>query len=154
MSEQVIHNQQYVGVYGIVQNGFGEVLLIQKTRGPYIGKLDLPGGKIEHGEEPLKALARELREEVGIFVTDAVLIDNRSVTVLYDKNGEQISFFHLGLVYAVRYDIAKGEKLDIVEQDVGGASWNLVQSLDTEKLSPFAHFAVEYVRSKKELILK
>ena len=48
----------------IVQNG--RILLIRKKRGFGAGKMNAPGGKIEDGESPAAAAARELEEEIGI----------------------------------------------------------------------------------------
>ena len=45
----------------------GRVLLTQRKRGAHLeGLWEFPGGKVEDGEDPKDALARELREEVGI----------------------------------------------------------------------------------------
>ena len=44
----------------------GQVLLAQRPAGkPYAGYWEFPGGKLELGETPAHALARELREELG-----------------------------------------------------------------------------------------
>ncbi len=49
----------------IERNGW--VLICQRKRGgPHALKWEFPGGKIEPGEEPREALARELREELAI----------------------------------------------------------------------------------------
>jgi 8-oxo-dGTP diphosphatase len=49
-----------------------EFLLAQRPLGkPYAGYWEFPGGKIEPGEEPRAALARELKEELGIEVREA-----------------------------------------------------------------------------------
>jgi len=45
----------------------GRILIGQrKPRGRHSLKWEFPGGKVEPGEEPRAALARELREELGI----------------------------------------------------------------------------------------
>lgn len=47
-------------------NSEGEVLLAQRPVGKNMAGLwELPGGKVEEGESPEEALARELREELG-----------------------------------------------------------------------------------------
>jgi 8-oxo-dGTP diphosphatase len=47
----------------------GRVLLTQRKPGTHLeGLWELPGGKVEEGEDPRDALVRELREELGIAV--------------------------------------------------------------------------------------
>jgi 8-oxo-dGTP diphosphatase len=51
----------------IVRQPDGRVLLAERPQGkPWAGYWEFPGGKIEPGEQPLAALARELHEELGI----------------------------------------------------------------------------------------
>jgi 8-oxo-dGTP diphosphatase len=52
----------------------GRVLLAQRPAGkPMAGLWEFPGGKIEDGERPEQSLIRELKEELGITVSDACL---------------------------------------------------------------------------------
>ena len=54
----------------------GEFLLAQRPEGkPYSGYWEFPGGKIEPGESPQHALARELAEEIGSRVAVGTIWD-------------------------------------------------------------------------------
>lgn len=50
----------------VIRDANGNILLVRK-RG--MRSFMQPGGKIEAGEEPVNALSRELREELGIVMT-------------------------------------------------------------------------------------
>jgi 8-oxo-dGTP diphosphatase len=52
----------------------GRVLLAQRPAGkPMAGLWEFPGGKVESGERPEDSLIRELKEELGIVVSEACL---------------------------------------------------------------------------------
>ena len=77
-------------VAGVVRRD-GQVMLCQRRPEVHNGlKWEFPGGKIEPGESPEEALARELREELGIevdvgHIRDAVFYryPDRDVLVLF-----------------------------------------------------------------------
>ncbi len=57
---------------GLILRPNGSLLLAERPADkPWPGWWELPGGKIEAGESVLQALARELKEELDIGVTDA-----------------------------------------------------------------------------------
>jgi 8-oxo-dGTP diphosphatase len=52
----------------------GRVLLAQRPAGKTMAGLwEFPGGKVENGERPEDSLIRELKEELGIIVSEACL---------------------------------------------------------------------------------
>jgi ADP-ribose pyrophosphatase YjhB (NUDIX family) len=46
----------------------GTILLTRRSRAPYAGLWDLPGGFVEAGEAPEAGMRRELSEELGVGV--------------------------------------------------------------------------------------
>lgn len=60
-----------LGVRGAVLNDRGEALLVRHT---YTPGWHMPGGGVEPGETMEQALAKELREEVGVALTGPVAL--------------------------------------------------------------------------------
>lgn len=68
----------------------GKVLLIRNPYGPM--KWDLPGGGVRRGERPEEAARREVREEVGLSLTDLLPLGRYTGTEFYDKD-TVVSYF-------------------------------------------------------------
>lgn len=61
--------KQRVAVYGVCEDGGGKVLLVRAAAYLTVaGDWFLPGGGIDHGEDPESALRREFVEETGLTV--------------------------------------------------------------------------------------
>ena len=56
--------KNHFGVYGVCLKD-GRLLCIEKTRGPYQHRYDLPGGSQQLGEGLTETLIREVMEETG-----------------------------------------------------------------------------------------
>jgi 8-oxo-dGTP pyrophosphatase MutT (NUDIX family) len=62
--------RQRIAVYGLCQNDAGDFLLVRAA--PHLtvaGRWFLPGGGVDHGEQPVEALRREFVEETGLDAT-------------------------------------------------------------------------------------
>jgi 8-oxo-dGTP diphosphatase len=69
------HDRTMIVAAGIVIEN-GRVLLAQRKPDAHLaGAWELPGGKVEEGEDPRDALRRELREELGIDVRVGEIVD-------------------------------------------------------------------------------
>lgn len=66
---------QRVAAYALVVQD-GQVLLTRNSaRGPHPGSWTLPGGGIDHGEDPRATVVREVREETGLTCTPGEVLD-------------------------------------------------------------------------------
>jgi 8-oxo-dGTP diphosphatase len=58
-----------IGAYGVIRDGAGRVLLTRSSDlSDVVGTWYLPGGGVEHGEDPAGTVVREVAEETGLRV--------------------------------------------------------------------------------------
>lgn len=135
--EQVHH----LGVYGIILDDTGErMVLVKKSRGPYEGLFDLPGGAPEFFEQLEQTLSREVLEETGLKVDEALQCACLLNIVIWDDSHVR----HTGIIYECR---ASGElKTDGDEHDAAGAVWMSVSDIDEKTCTPFVVTAAQVLR--------
>jgi ADP-ribose pyrophosphatase YjhB (NUDIX family) len=136
------------GVYGICPQK-GKLLLIKMNVGPYINRYDLPGGRLEDGENLLQGIHREFFEETGFYievrknlgVVDFILPwDWRKVTHVH----------HIAVFYLVT--LAGGGFNDPEQfegQDSNGALWVPIAEITIDNSSPLVLKAVEWLETRK-----
>jgi len=90
----------------------GKVLLVKRKREPFKGTWMFPGGFMDFGEHPLETLKREIKEETGLKIKKAKLID-----ILKTKNDPRdvyLAFFYETEVFdgPLKNDDEENEKID------------------------------------------
>ena len=78
--------ESYTQVAGCFCNADGRFLLLKRHNDkPQGGTWCLPAGKMEHGESPIDAVQREVREETGLELCKAELKEVGSFTIEHEK---------------------------------------------------------------------
>lgn len=132
----------HVGAYGVIIKD-NKIILVKKARGGYKGKLDLPGGGIEHTELPEEALKREIMEEAGINIANYKLLDVVATNIKWEMEPNLWEdLHHLGILYTVDTNelFLKNEADGL---DSNGANWYNITELNKKELSPFTILALE-----------
>lgn len=136
-----------IGVYGIIIKD-DKIALVRKAGGGYKGKLDLPGGGMEHAELPLETLKRELMEEINGTVIEAKLLDVTSVNIKWEMKPDLYEdLHHIGILYLVKIK-EENLKEDSDGLDSEGADWYLISDLDENKVSPFTWYSLKLLKFK------
>lgn len=104
------------------------VLLTRRCIEPFYGQWVMPGGKVDHGEPLLKALHREVREEVGLEVHVDGLLDVYEHVALGDNND------HYVILYYRAHPLTA--ELLLNNQEVTEADWVPENQLTTYDMTP------------------
>lgn len=64
-----MENKIYTAVYALIENSSGKYLFIKRSESDSMpGVWEVPGGKMDYGEDPKDSLKREVLEEVGLSI--------------------------------------------------------------------------------------
>ncbi|MDP9000166.1 MAG: (deoxy)nucleoside triphosphate pyrophosphohydrolase [Myxococcota bacterium] len=120
----------------------GRVLLTQRKRGTHLeGAWELPGGKVQAGEDPRDALRRELAEELGIDVTVGEIVD-----VTFHRYEEAHKTVLLLFFEVAR--VAKSPEPCAI--DVAAFEWAGLEGLDPARFPPADVHVLTKVRARLE----
>ena len=99
--------KKHFGVYGVYLQE-GKLLCIEKTRGPYQQRFDLPGGSQELGEGLTETLKREVLEETGYSLSS--YSNPRIYDVLVQEEGQDFAVHHIMAFYDIVLDFEHSQK--------------------------------------------
>jgi ribonuclease HI/ADP-ribose pyrophosphatase YjhB (NUDIX family) len=142
---------QRIAARAIVQIDQKTLLLRRaKGRSSIMGKFELPGGKLEYGEQPEDALARYLQVDADLILKTAHLLDvltyidhdDRDIQYVFILYTVSLKEDHLKVRLSENYDRFLWEKMQNIQQDtltesaklLLGISQQEVQSIDSTPL--------------------
>ena len=130
--------KKHFGVYGICYEN-GKLLCIEKTRGPYQHRFDLPGGSQELGEGLTETLKREVLEETGYTLSR--YLNPRIYDVLVQEEGQDFAVHHIMAFYDVVLDFESSQKSlpqEVLDgsNDSSKAIWVPIEQMTQENASP------------------
>ncbi|RIW34012.1 NUDIX domain-containing protein [Bacillus salacetis] len=134
------------GVYGVCYEE-GRLLVINKSRGPYINRFDLPGGSLEESEGLIEALKREFTEETGFICSIADQIG--TADFIFPCAWKDFTHVHhIAVFYSVKR--TGGERIEPLQfdgQDSLGAEWVSAEEASIDNASPLVMKALDWLGS-------
>jgi 8-oxo-dGTP diphosphatase len=111
-----------ISVKGIIKNSEGRILLLREKDGSW----DLPGGGLEHGEDPIQTLTREITEETRMKVVRI--------------NENPVAFWSININKKVGSPILKWFAFVLYEARVSG---EFIPNLDSEESQEGKYFSID-----------
>ena len=140
--------KKHFGVYGVCLQE-GKLLCIEKTRGPYQHRFDLPGGSQEEGEGLTETLKREVLEETGYTLNS--YSNPRIYDVLVHEEGQDFAVHHIMAFYDIVLDLERSQKSlphEVLDgsNDSANVIWLILEEITADNASPLV------LKAKAELL--
>ncbi len=116
-----------IAVAAFIRRADGRVLFIRRAKEPAQGKLAPPGGFIDAQERAEEALRREVREEVGLELSDAAFLCSQLNSYHY----REVTYPVLDLFFTAR---GVGD-LEVDAAEVNGVEWLDPATVDLEEVA-------------------
>ncbi len=121
--------KQLISVRAIIRND-EKTLLLKRAGGreSILGKFELPGGKLEYGEQPEDALRRYLKDDAGLTMQTAQLFD---VLTYIDHDDRDIQYTFI--LYLV--SLGAGGAKPVLSQNYSEYLWEKIAAINQQELT-------------------
>ncbi|WP_328747530.1 NUDIX hydrolase [Streptomyces sp. NBC_00285] len=125
----------------------GQLLLARWIDGHGRAEWALPGGGMEHGEDPYDTVLREVEEETGHHVEVTGLLGVRSVRFPARRRfGRRVDQQHVGLMYEAR--VVGGELRNEIGGSTDMAAWHDLDAVPALTRVPAVDFGLRLWRER------
>jgi ribonuclease HI len=137
-----VYMNQRIAVRAIIRID-EKVLLLKRSSGrsSIFGRYELPGGKLEYGEQPEDALQRFIQDDIGVAVRTAQLFDVLTYIDRDDRDLQYVFILYLvslesGKVHLSQaYDRYIWKKMSEIQQDTLTESTKLLLGISQQKVT-------------------
>ena len=86
----------------MIFNEKNEILMVERNKKPYKKYWGMPGGFVNYAEDPIKALGRELKEELGVKFNIGKIVG--TYNEIYLNNGDKNERYStIVIVYEIKF---------------------------------------------------
>jgi len=143
ISKQKVAMNQRIAVRAIIRKDEKTLLLRRATgRETILGKYELPGGKLEYGEQPEDALGRHLKAEADLMIQTAQLFDVLTYIDHDDRDMQYVFILYLvslgvngaTVTLSQNYDKYLWKKMSDIHQDELTESSKLLLGISQQEI--------------------
>jgi 8-oxo-dGTP pyrophosphatase MutT (NUDIX family) len=152
MPDVVDHpKRQRIAAYALITRGDEVLLTRMSARTRIEGRWTLPGGGIDHGEDPREALVREVHEETGLYVVPGKVLDVHSTHFVGPRSDGLVENYHgVHIIFdATIKPESEGVEPHVLEVDSSTeeAGWVRIEEAHDLDLLSAARHALGLIRS-------
>jgi 8-oxo-dGTP diphosphatase len=145
-------HRQRIAAYALLTRGDQVLLTRMSSRTRIEGRWTLPGGGIDHGEDPRDALRREVYEETGLHVEPGRVVDVHATHFVGARADGVVEDYH-GIHLIFEADVTERSRdvePHVVEEDssTDRAAWMTVEAARALDLLSAARHALSMTRQE------